>query len=278
MTPQVAEAIVDANRILDSAEQMIHDRGLELRARVVLFSGGNDSTTLFHLVKHRVDYVAHVNTTIGVEKTREHVRRTAQAFEVPLLERYPEFTYEQLVTGQAMQLTNPNKPIWQGFPGPAAHKVMYIWLKDRPLRKVRDMFIEQPRKQRVLFIAGTRLSESQRRQRNVTEIDEEGSIVWCSPLAHWDKLTLGAYREEFEVPRNEVSDLIHMSGECLCGSFAHPGELDELTFWFPDTAAEIRRLEREVTARGITTNRWGVKPPSSRMTAAGRLCADCVVA
>lgn len=274
----VDEAIADAHRILDEAEAYVQAEGKRLVARCILFSGGNDSSTLLHLVRHRADYAVHVNTTIGVEETHQYVRDTAAAMGLPLIEAFPPHTYRDLVTGRARQVTDPSKPIWSGgFPGPPAHGIMFTWLKERALRTVRRDLVKHPRQERVLFIAGTRLDESKRRFRNVTERDVEGSTVWVSPIAHWSTRALNDYRLRFAVPRNEVSDLIHMSGECLCGAFAHKGELEELRVWFPNTAATIDRLQEEVrealpTARGQT---WGAEVPPPNLPAPGRLCGSC---
>lgn len=41
----------------------------------------------------------------------------------------------------------------------------------------------------------------------------------------------------------------HMSGECLCGAFAKPGELDEIRFWYPAMADELGlKEERHIVA------------------------------
>lgn len=56
---------------------------------------------------------------------------------------------------------------------------------------------------------------------------------------------------------NEVTDFLHMSGECLCGAYAHPGELQEIEMWYPAVAAEIRALEKEAAERGIPQCTWG---------------------
>src|SRR5690606_32380503 len=104
-----------------------------------------------------------------------------------------------------------------------------------------------------LFIAGRRRAESARRKsRELPEFEREGSIVWVSPLVHWTNDDMAEYRRRFpDCPRNEVSDMIHMSGECLCGAFAGPNELEEIGFFFPDVKAEIHALEAEVKAAGI---------------------------
>jgi hypothetical protein len=50
-----------------------------------------------------------------------------------------------------------------------------------------------------------------------------------------------------------------MSGECLCGAFAHKDELAEVEMFFPDVAAQIRELEVEVAAAGHPAKicKWG---------------------
>lgn len=68
------------------------------------------------------------------------------------------------------------------------------------------------------------------------------------------------YMERHQIPRNPVKDLIHMSGECLCGAFAHKGELAEIELWYPDTAAEIRRIEARVREAGFPWG-WEEQPP-----------------
>ncbi|MCH8988020.1 MAG: phosphoadenosine phosphosulfate reductase family protein [Chloroflexi bacterium] len=91
-----------------------------------LVSGGNDSTVTGHLALRqglRVDAFVHINTGIGVEQTREYVREFSEWLETPLNEKFAPRTYEELV-------------LKYGFPGPAAHRYMYSWLKERVLRQV----------------------------------------------------------------------------------------------------------------------------------------------
>jgi hypothetical protein len=79
-------------------------------------------------------------------------------------------------------------------------------------------------------------------------------VLWTKPDMNTYRLMMG------DVPRNEVSDLIHMSGECLCGAFAHERELEEIGMWFPDVRAEIESLEADVLATGRHAEwkcRWG---------------------
>ncbi|AON97500.1 PAPS reductase-like domain protein [Rhodococcus phage ChewyVIII] len=241
------------------------DHLLSVTSVCSLFSGGNDSTTLAHMFRSRTTHAIHANTTIGIEQTREYVRKVCADWGLPLIEKTAPVSYRDLV-------------LEQGFPGPGHHYKMYQRLKERGLREARKELIgPRGKRERVVFLAGRRRTESERRA-NVPEVEYEGAIVWVSPLVYWTKLDLNTYREMHEdVPRNEVSDLLHMSGECLCGSFAHPGELDEIALFYPDVAKEIRDLEVEVLATGKHAPekcKWGFRKgkPTKK---AGALCSDC---
>lgn len=234
-------------------------------ASCVLFSGGNDSTTLAHLFRGIATHAIHANTTIGIEQTRQYVRDTCASWGLPLLEKTAPISYRDLV-------------LERGFPGPGMHWKMYSRLKERALDAARhDLGVANSRTKVAVFIAGRRRAESERRQ-DVPLWESDGSVIWVSPLAMWTKLDLNTYRELFDdVPRNEVSDLLHMSGECLCGAFAHPGELDEIGEFFPNVKAEIEQLQRDVAAAGhekpFCTWGHGQGDPSK----SGRLCSSCSV-
>jgi 3'-phosphoadenosine 5'-phosphosulfate sulfotransferase (PAPS reductase)/FAD synthetase len=264
------EALVEeSHKILDEGiDHFITKDGKRIGATVGLFSGGNDSTTLCHVMLPRITHLAHANTTIGVEETRQFVRDTAATWGIPLLE-YSSANesdhYRSLVLDQ-------------GFPGPGHHFKMYQRLKERALRRVKKDLLTEP-SMRIVFLAGRRRTESARRA-EVPALEREGRVVWVSPMVNWTKLDLNTYRlMAGDIPVNRVTELIHMSGECLCGSFAHAGELDEIAEWFPSVAEEIRSLEREIAERDDIpeprkTWGWGTNydGPVNR---SGPLCSSC---
>ncbi|MCG7607170.1 phosphoadenosine phosphosulfate reductase family protein [Mycobacterium sp. CnD-18-1] len=275
---RVKYLIEQAHHIADWAWK-VHGENRRLVARCVLYSGGNDSTVLAHLMKGRSDYAVHANTTIGVEQTRQFVRDTCKMWGLELLERSGPDSFRDLVLGN-VYAKNGNRPYPGGFPGPGAHFYMFQRLKERALDQVRRELVKNPRQERVLFYAGRRRSESKRRM-NIALADRRGSIVYTSPLAMWTKVDMTTYRlmhrdTEDPVPVNEVSELLHMSGECLCGSFAKEGELDEIRLWFPEVAAEIEALQEEVRAAGFTDEKgtWGHRKgkPTNKT---GMLCTSC---
>lgn len=258
------EWLTDQAHSIVNVAWSVHGGGRSLAAKCVLFSGGNDSTVLAHLMRSRVDYAVHANTTIGIEQTRQFVRDTCASWGLPLIEKVAPVSYRELV-------------IEQGFPGPAMHFKMYQRLKERCLRLVRAQLVRDSRQERVLFIAGRRRSESKRRE-NIPLHERDGSVVWASPLAMWTKLDMNTYRlMHGDVPVNGVSEMLHMSGECLCGAFAKEGELEEIRFWFPEVAAEIEELEREVRAAGHVEPfcRWGHRSGGKPAVKNGMLCSSC---
>lgn len=273
------EAITRSHALLDRVLSDLASEGKAVTAVCVLFSGGNDSTVLVHLLRGRATHAVHINTGIGVEETRRFVRCVSADLGLPLIEEHPPpgCTYDELV-------------LRFGFPGPAGHQMMFSRLKERGLRAVRRRFVTRPRRERVVFCAGMRLSESARRWRNTNEVDREGSIVWVSPIAHWTDAHMREYRERFAVPENPVSAVLHMSGECLCGAFAKPGELAWVEQNYPEVGARIRDLEARAREAGVHCV-WGTRPPDKSRgrgaeyavqgellsrTPAGRLCAACV--
>lgn len=277
---RVERLIGEANQILtDAVNEHIISQGKSVAGVVLLFSGGNDSTVLAHLFRNVATHAAHANTTIGIEKTRQFVRDTCTEWGLPLLERTPGVgnDYRSLVTTH-------------GFPGPGHHFKMYQRLKERALRQIRRELVSS-KSQRVVYIAGRRRSESKRREQ-IPAHERVGSTVWVSPLVNWTTADLNTYRLMMRdagtpVPVNEVSDLIHMSGECLCGSFAQKGEREELTYWFPDAVQTITDLEAEIADRtDIPPHRrkwgWGayrtgveVMEGQLELPEVGPLCSSC---
>lgn len=259
---RVRALIVQSGQILANAIRA-HRDDRHIVATCILYSGGNDSTVLAHMFREHADYAIHANTTIGIEETRQFVRDTCKAWSLPLIEKVAPVSYRDLV-------------IERGFPGPAMHFKMYQRLKERCLDAARSELVSNPRRERVIFLAGRRRAESRRRA-DVPMHERDGSVIWVSPLAFWTKLDLNTYRQMHrDVPVNPVSSVLHMSGECLCGAFAHPGELDEIAEWFPAMAAEIRALEADVRAAGHPEPfcTWGHgqgKPPEK----SGALCSSC---
>lgn len=266
------EAIEDAWRILAEARAVHFVRHREVGV-IIQFSGGNDSTILAHLMRGEATHFGHANTGIGVEQTREFVRHWSAEWGLPLIEEHPNAgdDFESLV-------------LERGFPGPAQHFKMYQRLKERCFRKMRRRLVTNPRRERVIFVAGRRRWESDRRA-DIPEHEREGSTVWVTPLANWTNELMAEYRQRHpDLPRNEVSDMLHMSGECLCGAFAAEGEIEQIDFFFPEVGGLIHALEARVSELGhVDPERcrygWGAYRswPETMRPKTGRACSTCAL-
>lgn len=247
----------------------IIDEAIERHSPVALFaafSGGHDSLTSTSIaMKHPlVEAVVHINTGIGIEQTRDFVRSTCTEQNWPLIELHPPdgHSYEDIV-------------LEKGFPGPAGHLYVYTRLKERALRVLSRRY-KTKKGDRIAVITGVRTEESTRRMGHVDPIAVDGDRVWIAPIHDWSKIDCNRHISELGLPRNEVVDKIHMSGECLCGAFAKPNEIAELEFWFPEVAGYLHRLEHEVRDRGLPCI-WGARPPkggTAQMPLVG-LCTKC---
>lgn len=253
MTAPVEDVVAEAHEIVAEAIETYNPTHV-----FGLFSGGHDSLCACHIASQhpRFSGVIHVNTGTGIPQTHDFVYDTAERLGWSLKEYRPKGNdeYEALVLDQ-------------GFPGPGHHYKMYQRLKERALRQVlRD---HGSRSRKIVFVGGRRRAESTRRMQNVVHKIETGKnispssrTVWASPLFNWLPFDKVNYMEAHDLPVNPVVQLLHMSGECLCGSFAQPNELEEIRLWFPDVAAGIDELAEKVAAAGKWA-KWGVKPPDS---------------
>src|SRR5690348_8010398 len=194
-----------------------------------LYSGGHDSfSACFVASLHpRFSGAVHINTGIGVEATRDHVRETCAERRWRLME------YKATDNTKSDGTPDPKRfDDWvmkYGFPGPAQHKILYVNLKERCVHRLeRDCGAtargKNPR--RVMHVTGVRSDESERRMGTVNADPEvRGRAIWVNPIHDWTKLDTTELISHVKAKRNPVVDLIHKSGECLCGAFAEPGEL-----------------------------------------------------
>jgi hypothetical protein len=218
-------------------DQAVDLIGKNIIATCSLVSGGNDSYTVAHIFRSVATHQVHANTGTGIEATREFVRAQAGRWNVPLLEVHPKpgEGYFDLVRGKVMARSRKTGELVQawagGFPGPAAHQIMYTRLKERGLEQIPHVFdISGSRTERALFIAGRRRAESKRRATVPhVDIDGRGTTPWASPIAIWQKPDLLAYRikhmdSDTPVPTNPVARTLGLSAECGCLANATAGE------------------------------------------------------
>jgi 3'-phosphoadenosine 5'-phosphosulfate sulfotransferase (PAPS reductase)/FAD synthetase len=240
-----------------------------------LMSGGHDSLCACHIASRHPSFtgIIHINTSIGIEGTRDFVRKTCAKYRWNLHEYHPPVDYATIIKEY-------------GFPGPGMHWRMYQRLKERCLRNVLRDFRGKDRSQKIVFVSGVRRKESARRMISVGadaiktgEKNPSPRIVWANPLINWDDTDKMDYMAAHNLPTNEIAKKLCMSGECLCGAFAKPGELAEIKAVAPEAYEQIKALEQELEQSGQKRCKWGAKPdevynydPDQMMLP---LCVDC---
>jgi len=212
-----------------------------------MFSGGHDSLASTILASRHPNFagVLHIHTGIGIEETREFVHETCREHGWALIELRPTVSYEDLVLERG------------GFPGgPMAHNSMVWHLKQKPLSEwIKAGSFKSP----VGLVTGIRTAESNRRAKSgiAIPIRKDGSRkVWISPILDWTKQDCNVLiaREGFR--RNQVVDVLHRSGECLCGALARSGEIHDIDYWYPEVGERIHALEVECENRGLKSCVW----------------------
>jgi 3'-phosphoadenosine 5'-phosphosulfate sulfotransferase (PAPS reductase)/FAD synthetase len=221
-----------------------------------LCSGGNDSLCSTHVAMSTglATGVVSINTTIGIQATRDHTAAVCQRFGWPLRWLTPETTYKDFCARF-------------GMPGPGRHDYVYRYLKERPV----DQLVRESKRRRqdmVMLVTGVRLGESERRMGNANAIARDGRTLWTGPIINWTPEDQVIYMTSHGIPRNPVKPVLGISGECLCGAFAKPDERKKIAASYPDAFAHILECE-SAAAENQKPCRWGTRPKERR------LCQQC---
>jgi 3'-phosphoadenosine 5'-phosphosulfate sulfotransferase (PAPS reductase)/FAD synthetase len=229
--------IEEAHRLIDLAIKLY-----EPRAVYSLYSSGNDSACSTAIASEHKAFsgAATIDTTIGIPEALKHGRATAKARGWAITTLTPPITYEEFCERF-------------GMPGPGAHALVYSWLKERCVRNLVRPHIRKNRRRkrdRVLLITGVRLAESDRRMGHVEPIHREGSKIWLAPLINWSATDCLNFRLDKKIAGNPVKPILGISGECLCGAFARPGEMNNLRVSFPDTSKKIEGCQERARLAG----------------------------
>jgi len=256
----------------------------------VAYSGGKDSgIALDFMAKEFPQYfkgVVFVNTGIAIPETVNFVESYCKERNYTLHHLHAEdikrkqpskygkvgdsFSYENLVLNY-------------GFPQQALHTITMRWLKIFSIRKFISDRIDDGESPAI--ISGIRKKESQRRKTKATKyIHQDGKMWFVSPLYFKSNDWVYKYFIENDIKRSPVYDVLHLSGDCLCGSFSRKEELKLLEMFYPKVFAEINRLEKLVQVKGSTEaknhSKWGKfsqTTMSNQTQLQDYVCNDCMV-
>lgn len=203
-------------KAIDKGRQYLQDALDEWKPNAVFagFSGGGDSLMVTHLLHELRDDVGvlHVNTGIGMKRTRQYVRDTCQEMDWDLDEYKATdygYDYDEMVRGNVTGVPG-------GFPGPPMHYIYYGKLKEVPIQGAHRDF-KGKRGGKIALVTGIRKDESQvRTGYDATVVDELNGVVWINLIYYVTASQKQKYISTHGLKTNPVSDVYGMSGECLC--------------------------------------------------------------
>jgi 3'-phosphoadenosine 5'-phosphosulfate sulfotransferase (PAPS reductase)/FAD synthetase len=223
------------------------------KINILMFSGGNDSLTALHVAKTlniKINYVLHINTETGISETTQFCRSLQD-----------QFPYQEVSAGTSYQ----DYVLRKGFfgRGSTAHTNAYHILKATHYRKFVSSIRQRRRNFKVLLLNGARLQESKNRKHNLKEIfnidPAAKSNVWVNLIHDWSKIDCLDFLQDNKVKLNQVTQLIHRSGECMCGTMQSLEDRKEASLWFPDWGNWLDDLEKQVICKHPW--KWGYNIP-----------------
>lgn len=205
-----------------------------------LFSGGHDSLVNTHLASRHPAFkgVIHIDTGTGIRETKRYVIETCYQFNWKLFIVQPHIRFEAVI-------------MIMGLPGRPAHKLVYSYLKNEPLRKLLKQFRKDTggkRNWRIGLASGVRKQESDTRMIDArfdgVYHEPKTTRVWIPHISEFTSLDVAEYMSANDLPRNPVKDILHISGECLCGCFGSDGEKQEIEQWYPEAGERLKKYEQ----------------------------------
>lgn len=244
-------------------------------AIVMMFSGGDDSLTCYHVARQlgiKFNFVMHGNTRTGIPQTTEFSRSEVEKLGDKYLEADAGHAYQDYV-------------LRKGFFGKGnwAHSFSYNVLKLNHFRRVVSASIVKRKKNvKILLINGARRTESPRRKLtmiNPIKIDtQRQNQIWVNLINDWDKSDCLDYLDGNGIKRNPVSILLCRSGECMCGTMQTQGDRTEAGFHFPKWAHWLNVLEeRAIAIHGFGWNDKGPPMPKPQIEIFQPMCTGCKI-
>lgn len=229
------------------------------KAIVLMFSGGDDSLTTYHVAKElgiKFDYVIHGNTRTGIEDTTLFARKEVERMGDKYLEADAGDSYENYV-------------LRKGFfgQGMTAHNYSYHVLKIEHFRKTVSKYLRQRQRNfPILFINGARRKESENRMKTMInpyrKDPAQKNNIWVNLINEWDKSECKDYLDCNSIKRNPVSVNLCRSGECMCGTMQSKGDRKEASFFYPEWGKWIDELD--LKAKALHGFGWGENKPKEK--------------
>lgn len=245
------------NQLIDQSQEIINQALTNYKpyATILMLSGGHDSLLAYHVAKSLnvpLTHILHGITGTGIQETANFARKVAEDSGLTYLEANAGDAYERYI-------------LRKGFfgIGETAHSYAYHVLKREHFGKTISKYIRRGQRGRqILLINGARIQESTRRKQLLNQpIRQDTNNIWVNIVHYWGALERNDFLSEY--PHNPVYEILHRSGECLCGTTQRPFEetRKEVSYWFPPWGQWLNDLEKEACNRGFCW-KWGEDLPN----------------
>lgn len=236
------EQNVDGRKVLDMAQHP--DKMGRTGSVYCLYSYGKDSgSVLDWAYKQKIPNfkgALAINTTIHIPEWPKLVR-----------EHCDSLGYDCTIISRADGGTFEDCSLEYGFGGPGMHSTIMRYLKLDPLRALQ----KRDKEDKILFLSGIRLDESKKRFGTVKPVSSDHGW-FVAPLYNWPNEKVAKYVEENKISKSPAYETLELSGDCLCGCNALPGEFRLIEIFYPEIAARIKRLE-ELVRKTKAYYLWG---------------------
>ena len=222
----------------DTSARGIIDEVLNIHNRQDLYvacSGGRDSISCANWIEQnypkQLKGLVFIETHIGHDELR------------PWLEDYckrRKWKLEIADSGTAYK----DYVMKYGFPGTSSHSMIMRRLKLSTLRK--HMISDEYRKNNHCMISGTRKFESKRRFNNVTPINVDDRLYFCSPFYLRTNDWIHSYIKRNNLEISPAYEDFDMSLDCGCGSFGDKKEREKIRKCTPKLNATLKWLEDNI--------------------------------
>jgi len=214
--------------------------------KIVLFSGGKDSTVTLHLVKSHYDdtKALFVHTTCAVPGLAKHVKQVCKLLNVPLDIIAPKVSFFKLLEK------------W-GAPTIRRRWCMRV-LKQEPVHD----YLQKIGKRETILFDGRRACESWMRKRHFERRIEYGypdpSVnlhpkfrVFCiSPIWNWTDYEVNEYIRKHKLPINPIYAKLGSGGDCICPVYKHRDFFMRLRLHYPKLFEKIVSIEKSFIKGG----------------------------
>jgi 3'-phosphoadenosine 5'-phosphosulfate sulfotransferase (PAPS reductase)/FAD synthetase len=262
----ISLAVTRVNEVIAATNPVYVSAGL---------SGGHDSVTATFIASKavRFDSALHIDTGVGLKATEEFVQSLCSS------RGWNLEVFRALENVRADGTADPQDYFQmieeRGFPGPGMHWKMYQRLKQRQIERFCRAHKKWRSREVIVIVSGRRKQESARRnQKVIGPFEVEGRVVWANPLWDFSKLDCTRIMLHTNLPRSPVVDLIHKSGECLCGAFGSREEFKETALWYAQDPTMQRLIEADSRLRCKFGWGWG-EGKGGANKAMGPMCSSC---